>query len=873
MTDDQSHRLPRTVIPRHYRLRLEPDLTEAVFSGSAEIAVEVWERTDRLVVNAVDLEIDSAYLRPSGGGDRIPAEVEYDERAQRAHLLLRRPAEPGLWELTCGFTGVLNDQLRGFYRSTFTDDAGTEQVIATTQFEATDARRAFPCWDEPDFKASFGATLVIPEGLTAVSNEAETGRRSLGDGRVEITFADTIPISTYLVAFAVGPLAATDPVDVDGVPLRVIVPQGKEGLTEYALRCGEFCLRYLTEYYGIPYPGGKLDLVAIPDFAFGAMENLGCVTFRETALLVDEASATTAELMRVLDVIAHELAHMWFGDLVTMKWWDGIWLNEAFATFMEMKATDACRPDWNRWLEFAAAERPWALQVDDLACSRPVEFAVRMPEEANAMFDAITYGKGSATLWMLEQFIGEEAFREGVGDYLRAHAYGNTETGDLWEALNRAYARREGSGGPAGEYSVGEIMDDWILQAGLPRLTATADGPVLSLAASRHLLIPDPADRTRWKIPVAIRGRAGGEPFAVRTLAEGETAQVELDGPLEWAMVNAGGYGFYRVNYDRPLAEALAERLDELSPVERFVLADDAWSLTESGQAGAESFLELAGFYREETEPAVWGAVLGGVGMVGRHLVADPVRADFEAWTVRLLGPVAERLGWEPAAGESDNMRRLRGKMIAGLGRTANHPPTVERARELYERWSARPGEVDPETADAALRVTAVHANSDDYDEFLERHLEAADPQLEQKYLRALTSCDHPEAVDRTYDLLTDGTVRGQDASWVIGALFANRRSGPYAWERFAGEWPGMSASVPPMTHSRMLSGLTALSQPELAARIKEFFAEHPLPHAVASLSQNLERLTALVAMRERETASVTAYLTGGRGSPSAAPA
>ena len=873
MTADQSHRLPRTVIPRRYRLRLEPDLAGAAFSGSAEITVEVGERTADLVLNAVDLEISQVFLQPSGGGDRIPAEVEYDEVAQRARLTLAEAAHPGSWELACRFTGVLNDQLRGFYRSVFTDAAGNEQVIATTQFEAADARRAFPCWDEPDFKAVFAVTLAIPEGLTAVSNEAETGRRSLGDGRVEITFADTIPMSTYLVAFVVGPFVAADPVDVDGVPLRVIAPQGKEGLTRYARKCGEFCLRYLTDYYGIPYPGGKLDLVAVPDFAFGAMENLGCVTFRETALLVDEDSATTAELMRVLDVIGHELAHMWFGDLVTMKWWDGIWLNEAFATFMEMKATDARRPDWNRWLEFAAAERPWALKVDDLACSRPVEFAVSLPEEANAMFDAITYGKGSAVLWMMERFIGEDAFREGVGDYLRAHAYGNTETGDLWEALNRAYARREGNAGPAGEYSVGEIMDDWILQAGLPRLSAAADGSVLSLTAARHLLIPDPSDGSQWKIPVQVRGRAGGEPFALRTLVEGGSAQVELDGPLEWATVNAGGYGFYRASYDRPLWEALVGRLDELHPVERFTLADDAWSLVESGQAGAESFLELAWVYRGEVEPAVWGAVLGGAGMVGRHLVADPARVDFESWAARLLGPAAARLGWEPAAGESDNVRRLRGKLIEGMGRIARHPTTVERAREVYERWAARPGEVDPETAAAALLVTAAHSDSDDYDLFLERHLAAADPQLEQKYLRALTACDDPAAVDRTYGLLADGTVRGQDASWVMGALFANRRSGPYAWERFAGEWPRMASSVPPMTHSRMLSGLTALSQPDLAARIKDFFAEHPLPHAAASLAQNLERLTALSAMRERETASVTEYLTGGRASAPAGPA
>lgn len=864
MTDDQSHRLPRTVVPRHYRLRLEPDLEQAVFAGSAEVTVEVRERTERLLLNALELDIGQVRLHPSGGGDPIAAEVEYDEEAQRAAFLLAEPAQPGQWRLTCRFTGVLNDQLRGFYRSVFTDADGREQAIATTQFEATDARRAFPCWDEPDFKASFGVTLVIPEGLTAVSNEAEVGRRSLEEGRVEITFADTIPMSTYLAAFAVGPFAAAGPVDVDGVPLRVIAPQGKEGLAEYALRCGEFCLRYLTDYYGIPYPGGKLDLVAIPDFAFGAMENLGCVTFRETALLADEGSATTAELMRVLDVIGHELAHMWFGDLVTMEWWDGIWLNEAFATFMEMKATDAMRPDWNRWLEFAAAERPWALKVDDLAGSRPVEFEVRMPEEAHAMFDAITYGKGSAVLWMMEQFIGEDVFREGVGEYLRAHAYGNTRTAHLWEALNGAYARREGTSGPAGEYSVGEIMDDWILQAGLPRLEAAADGRRLSITVDRHLLIPDGEDRTRWKVPVQARGRAGGAPFAVKTLITGDSAELVLDGPVEWACLNAGGCGFYRVRYDRALAEALVDRLDELSPVERFTLADDAWALVESGHAGAVSFLELAGAFREEAEPAVWGAVLGGAGLAGHHLADGPAREPFERWADELLEPLAERLGWEPSAGETDNVRRLRGRVIGARGRLANHPPTVQRAREICELWAERPEETDPETAAACLMVTAAHGGPADYEIFLERHLQAADPQLEHKYLRALTAFDNPEAADRTYQLIREGTVRSQDATWVLGALFANFRSGAHAWERFAAAWPGMADSVPPMTHSRMLSGLTYLSQPGMAERVNDFFAEHPLPHAVASLAQNLERLSAMTAMRERETAAVTAYLTGG---------
>ena len=535
--NEDPYRLGRNVLPRHYTLRLEPDLEEATFSGTEVVTVEVVEPTDRVVLNAIELDIHEAWLVLSAG-HRVEAQVEYDVEAQRAVLSLAEEVPAGRAELHSRFSGILNDQLRGFYRSSFTDVEGREQLIATTQFEATDARRAFPCWDEPDFKASFGVTLVVPDHLMAVSNGPEIGRAAAGDGKVAVEFADTIEMSTYLVAFVVGPFEATEPVDVNGVALRIVAPKGKKHLTGFALACSHFCLDYLASYYGIPYPGDKVDMVAIPDFAFGAMENLGCITYREAALLVDETTATSAEKMRVLDVIGHELAHMWFGDLVTMKWWNGIWLNEAFATFMEMKATDAYRPEWKRWLEFVAVERPWAFKVDELAGTRPVEFEVRSPEEAEGMFDALTYGKGSAVLRMMEQYIGDDPFQQGVGSYLRAHAYANTETEDLWHSLDEA------SGRP-----VGEIMDTWILQGGYPRVSvrSVADGVVLE--QDRFLLIPDPADSTRWKIPVLIRGSADGDPIHARVMLDTTERLIPTSGPVDWVIINAGGHGFYRSLY------------------------------------------------------------------------------------------------------------------------------------------------------------------------------------------------------------------------------------------------------------------------------------------------------------------------------------
>ena len=306
--------------------------------------------------------------------------ITLDEETERATFTFAEALPAGRATLHTGFRGLLNDKLRGFYRSTFTDADGVEQVIATTQFEATDARRAFPCWDEPAHKAAFAVTLVVDEDLFAVSNAAEISRTpsAAHPGRHEVRFADTMVMSTYLVAFIVGPLEATDPVDVDGTPLRVVYPKGKGHLTAYALEVGAACLRHFADYYGIAYPGDKLDLVAVPDFAFGAMENLGCVTFREILLLVDPTTTTQAELLNVTDVINHELAHMWFGDLVTMKWWNGIWLNEAFATFMEMHATDAFRPEWERWVTFGLA-RTAAFDTDALSSTRPIEYPVVSP--------------------------------------------------------------------------------------------------------------------------------------------------------------------------------------------------------------------------------------------------------------------------------------------------------------------------------------------------------------------------------------------------------------------------------------------------------------------------------------------------------------
>src|SRR5882757_1851363 len=470
----QDYRLPKNVTPKRYEIQLTPDLKAFTFQGGVKIAVVVNEATDDVVLNALELEIDSIAAERAGKSLIAKAELEPDK--ERAHFRFPETLQPGEWTLKISFLGFLNDKLHGFYRSQYTDAAGKAHVAATTQFESTDARRAFPCWDEPEIKASYKVVLVVDKNLAAISNGGQESERDLGNGKKEVVFQETIKMSTYLVAFIVGEFVATAPVDA-GTPLRIVHVPGKESLTSFAEQIGAFSLKYFADYYGLAYPGDKLDLIAIPDFASGAMENLGAITFRETALLADEKAASRAELERVADVVSHENAHMWFGDLVTMRWWNGIWLNEAFATFMEMLAVDAWKPNWKRWESFGVS-RASAFDTDGLRATRTIEFPVKRPEEAQGMFDVLTYQKGASVLRMLEQYLGTEPFRRGISLYLSKHKYANTETTDLWDAIEESTKE-----------PVRQMMDSWIYQEGHPLITVEAinDGKSLRLSQKRFM--------------------------------------------------------------------------------------------------------------------------------------------------------------------------------------------------------------------------------------------------------------------------------------------------------------------------------------------------------------------------------------------------
>ena len=867
-TEADPYRLPRLAVPSRYELVLEPDLEAFTFAGTGATTLDVPAETDVLVLNAIELELTSASVRGPDGTTLETDRIDYDEPTERATLHFPSPLAAGTWVLDTTFTGLLNDKLHGFYRSTFTDADGQPQVIATTQFEATDARRAFPCWDEPEYKAVFAVSLVVDADLAALSNAAESSRTPRDDGKHVVTFADTIAMSTYLVAFIVGPLDVTDPVDVDGTPLRVAYPRGKGHLTAYALEVGAFCLHYFADYFGLPYAGDKLDLVAVPDFAFGAMENLGCVTFREALVLVDPAAATQPELQNVTDVIAHELAHMWFGDLVTMKWWNGIWLNEAFATFMEMMATDAFRPEWDRWVAFGLS-RTAAFDTDALVTTRPIEFPVVSPDDAEGMFDVLTYEKGAAVVRMLEQYLEPERFREGIRNYMRRHQFANTETTDLWDAIEEVT-----------DEPVRRIMDSWIFQGGHPLVTVDlvhdefGETPtMLRVRQERFTYAGDTGDgdaearaeleATQWAVPLIFTQSADGVVTFERTLLDGREAQVEVElvQPVEWVLGNTEGTGFYRVAYERDLREALVARAQaDLSPIERYGLVDDAWAAVLADRMTAVEFVDLALSFGDETDLSVWQRVIAGLHAVDR-LVDGAARESLRAEVRALVSPTVTRLGRKADAGESDRTRELRGVLVEAAGVLGAAPERQAFAREVVDAVD-RGDQGDPSVLAAAISVVAATGDEDDYERFHHRFQSAPTPQDELRYLYALAGFDRAELVERLVRASLSDEIRSQNAPYVLGRAMANREHGQRAWAFVRDHWDEVNARFPSNSIVRMLSGVRSLTRPEVADDVFAFFEQHEVPQGDLQLAQHLERLEVGVALRARATDDLEAALT-----------
>ncbi len=841
MAERKPYRLPTTVVPERYEIRLTPDLSAATFAGEEKVHIQILEPVRQIVVNAAELEFQAVSIK-GPDGKLVRGRTALDRENERATFEFAETLNPGPVELQISFSGILNDKLHGFYRSTYKGPNGREKTLASTQFESTDARRAFPCWDEPQFKAVFQVTLVVDRDLTAISN-ARVLRETLlpGIDKKEVVFADSIKMSTYLVAFIVGEFEGTEPVIVGKAPLRVWAVPGKGHLAQFAKEIGAFSLDFFGRYYDIAYPGDKLDLIAIPDFASGAMENLGAITFRETALLLDEAKATRAELERVADVVSHENAHMWFGDLVTMKWWNGLWLNEAFATFMEMLAVDAWKPAWRRWDSFTVS-RAAAMQVDGLKSTRPIEFPVERPEEAAGMFDVLTYEKGASVLRMLEQYLGENAFRDGIRLYLRRHEYANAETTDLWDALEDSTRQ------PARA-----LMDSWIFQAGYPLISVERKGSdlILSQHLFRYLADGDPSDR-QFHVPVFLRAGTKAGTVNQTVLLTDKEIRIPLPENLDWVVANAGGHGFYRVRYGAELLKGVKRVLQSnLLAVERFNLVNDSWATTQTGLAPLTEYLDLIDLLREEADLNVWTAVI--ISCHHLHRIFDEAQDRLLQERIRaVFNPALQRLTWVPRDGQTELERQLRGELINALGTVGEDKACQQRARDLYVQYEKDPASVERNLVPALVSIVAHTGTTADYEKFYSRFKNGQTPQEETRYLFALGVFRQPDLIDRTLEMSLSGEVRTQNAPYLLRGVLLNKDARERAWSFIKEHWDDMLAKYPDNSIPRMCEGIVGLVTTELEADVQKFFSQHPLKQGSKQLEQHLERLRIAVACKER---------------------
>jgi puromycin-sensitive aminopeptidase len=844
MTAGSPYRLPRTVIPSHYAIELRLDPEQPTFDGTEDIEIAVHEPVTEIAINGKDLTVHTGTVIAGDGATVEIAKAVPDPSAGRITLELPGELAPGAYTLRLSFTGRLSDLMEGMYRSRFTDDAGQDHVIITTHFEATDARRNFPCWDEPDLKASFQMTLVAPDGMTALTNTPEIGREPADAGFTRIWFDRSMVMSTYLVCVVVGHLALTEPSFAGPTPIRVACRPDRLHLARYANEVAAYALDWFAEYYAIPYPEQKLDQAAIPDFAQGAMENTGLVTYRETLLLMDPAQTSYVEQLDVAETVAHELAHMWFGDLVTMRWWNGIWLNEAFATFMSYLCVDAMEPSWTVFDTFQTI-RMTAFEVDSLTNTRPIEFPVESPDDASGMFDTLTYTKGGAVLRMIEQWLGPEVFRDGIRRYLAAHAYANTETHDLWDALE------ESSGKP-----VRRIMDAWIFQPGYPAIEVSREGDEIRMTQRRFApALPD--DETTWPVPLIVRQVGASGEREDHVLVEAEGLSMPLVDPDALVIANAGSTAFVRTFYDDDLRRRLTARLADLAPGERQSLVDDAWAAAVSGRATVSAFLDVAAGFRDEPAPSVWQTIITGLAWCDRFLDGEP-RERFRDFVRTLVRPAMDRLGWDPRPEDGELDRELRGELIRTLGILGDDPETQAMAREA-EGLSRSGGAVDASVAAAAVDVVAFAGGEDEFESFRTRMHDAPTPQEQDRYRSALARFRDPALMERVLSLAVSEEIRPQDAPFVLSRAESNRDLGAMAWRYVRDHWDELVPRFAASNVIHLAAGTRSQTDPDVVADVQAFFAEHDIPQNHRTLLQVLERQRLMTAMRARASGELAA--------------
>jgi len=846
-TDAADYRLPRSVRALRYDATLSLDLDARTFAGTLRLELALEAPAAELVLHAAELTITSAAA--VAGGQRIPASAtSHAAPSEAVTFSFPAPLPAGALTLELAWTGAVSAGLRGLY------DAGSG--IWATQFEAADARRVFPCLDEPGFKAPWRLAVEAPKGVVVLSNGAALAEEDLG-ARRRVTFAETPPLPTYLIAVVAGRVDARPGGAAGPVPVRTWAAPEKTPLTAFGQQVALEVLPRLEAYFGVPYAFGKLDQVGLPEFEAGAMENAGLVTYRELALLLDPATASLAQQKRVAEVVTHELAHQWFGNWVTMMWWDDLWLNEAFATWMAYKIVDAWRPGWRVWLDFDQG-RAAAMQLDAQSTTHPVRAEIRSVAEAGEAFDLITYEKGGGVLRMIEGYLGEGRFRDGIRLYMRRHARGNAVADDLWSALSEA------SGEP-----VLELANAWIGSPGFPLVRARLDGARLHLEQVRFRSSGmgegyGGAEARPWPVPVVLRVRRGGRWTEERHLLRGRAETVELPGAPEAVVLNAGATGFYRAAPDAAMLAGLPSWLPELAPAERISLLSDAWALVRAGERDAASYLDLVTAFGGEEDHAVLDEIVARLGAIEHRLLEDRDRPAFAALVATLFGPILAKLGWDAAPDEPDAIRLRRAAAIRALGGVARGQGIAHEAAARVERLAAGDrSALEPNLLDAAVALAARDGDRARFERFRTLFAAETEPAMRRRWLMGLGAFEAPALAAEGIELAMGGEVPLQDTSGFAAALLANRAArGPF-WARLRRDWDGYRGRLAnaPMLLRRVVEALAHLVEREELAEAEAFLAAHPIEEAKQAVAQTLERLREDVALRERSRASIGRWL------------
>ncbi len=837
-----AQRLSQAVRPEHYALALTPDLKAATFSGVESIEVTLAEPSNAITLNSAEIAFQQVTV--TANGREQTAIVSSDKDKEQTTFTFPEPLPAGKATLSIAYTGILNNQLRGFYLS-----KTAKHNYAVTQFEATDARRAFPSFDEPAFKATFDISLVIDAGDTAISNSPiVSDTPGPGAAKHTLKFLATPRMSTYLVAFLVGDFQCTAG-ESDGVQIRSCSTPDKVALTPYSVDVAKYVLHYYDTYFGIPYPLKKLDLIALPDFGAGAMENFGAITYRETDLLIDPKTASIAAKKLVAVVVAHEMAHQWFGDLVTMQWWDNIWLNEGFATWMETKAVAAMHPEWNMD-EADASDEDGTLNLDAQPTTHAIRAKAETRNEIDEMFDGISYGKAGAVLGSVENYLGQETFRQGVHNYLSAHLYANASAEDFWGAQTATSHK-----------PVDKIMESMVAQPGEPLLSfGQPAGGVVSVAQNRFFLSPSiqPDPKQKWTIPVCIKTGSERQECQVLT-PEDSTLKAP---PATLFFANAGGKGYYRSAYPPSVYAALAANAEtDLSPAERISLTGGEWAQVRANKATVGDYLRLVTALKDDPSAAVLGSAFSAVKSINERVAgtADE-RAALSAWIRATFGPLYARMP-PPAESDSANTRERRAHFFDLLGNYGKDPAVLAQAREIAQKYLADPSSVDPTLGQTALSIAARNGDAALFDQLQKVAETSTNPELAESALHLLATFEDPALVDRSMEYATTSKVRNQDAIYQFAYALQGESTRDLAWNYVKGHWDTVKTILTPDSGGALVGTTGSFCSADARDEVEAFFAAHNVPSSEHALKHAVERINGCIELRSLQEPNLKQWI------------